>query len=68
METINTFFKGLADKIGGDIGAFFKANTLLFNNLFLAVVAVFSLVMIVILSLIGRKKKDVKYYRAAERI
>ena len=65
MDAINNFFKGLVDKFG--LPEFFKSNTLLFNNLFLAAVAAVSLIILIILIAIPGKKKRMSYYRAAER-
>jgi len=65
MEAINTFFKGLADKI--NLPDFFKSNTLLFNNFFLTAVAALSLILLVITIAIPGKNKKISYYRAAER-
>ena len=67
MESINVFFKDLAGKIG--LPDFFAGNTLLFNNFFLAAVAVVSLLIVLLVAFLvpGKRSKNKSYYRAAER-
>lgn len=56
MQAINTFFKSLAVKLS--LPTFFQENGLIFNNLFLTVVAVLSLVcLLLVIFLIPTKKK-----------
>ena len=56
MQALNEFFKGLADKI--NLPSFFSENTLLFNNLFLVLVAVVSLVaLLLVVFLVPGKKR-----------
>ena len=55
MAELNTFFKNIADKLS--LPDFFGQTTLLFNNLFLAVVAAvsFILLLLVIILMPGRR-------------
>ncbi len=57
MAALNNFFKNLAAKIG--LPDFFKSNTLIFNNLFLSIVALVCLIalILVIIFVPGKKKK-----------
>ena len=67
MDGLNVFFKDLAGQIG--LPDFFKSNTLLFNNLFLAAVAAVSLLIVILVAALvpGKSRKVKSYYRAAER-
>jgi len=58
MQALNTFFKDLADKMS--FPSFFKESTLLFNNLFLTLVALVSLtaLLLVIFLIPFRRKKN----------
>ena len=60
MEKLNGVFKNLADKM--KLPDFFKSSTLIFNNLFLAIVAVVVLIalLLVIFLVPGKKKKAKK--------
>ena len=59
MESFNQAFKGIAEKMG--LPAFFKSNTLLFNNLFLTLVAVVLIIaLILVIVLVPNKKKNKK--------
>lgn len=56
MQAINEFFKNLAGKM--HLPTFFTSNTLLFNNLFLVLVAAVSLIaLLLVIFLIPGKKK-----------
>ena len=56
MNAFNDLFKALAGKM--HLPDFFKANTLVFNNLFLTIVALLSLVaLLLVIFLIPMKKK-----------
>ena len=64
MDKFNGVFKSLAEKM--HLPAFFKGNTLLFNNLFLAIVAVVVLIALILVIFLvpGKKKKKA----AAEKV
>ena len=57
MTALNNFFKNLAAKMS--LPDFFKTNTLIFNNLFLSIVALVCLIalILVIIFVPGKKKK-----------
>ncbi len=56
MDAINEFFRNLATKL--KLPAFFKGNTLILNNLFLAaIVLVLVIVLILVIVLVPSKKK-----------
>ena len=57
MTALNNFFKNLAAKMS--LPDFFKTNTLIFNNLFLALIALVCLIalILVIIFVPGKKKK-----------
>ena len=56
MNALNSFFKNLAAKIG--LPDFFKTNTLIFNNLFLTLLALVCLIaLILVIVLVPNKKK-----------
>ena len=57
MESFNQAFKGIAEKMG--LPDFFKSNTLLFNNLFLTLVAVVLIIALILVIVLvpGKKKK-----------
>ena len=56
MAELNTFFKELAEKMS--LSDFFGQTTLLFNNLFLTIVAAVSLIMLLlVIFLVPGKKK-----------
>ena len=55
MEALNTFFKELAGKM--NLPDFFQNTSLLFNNLFLVLVAVLSLVGLLLSVFLIRTKK-----------
>lgn len=60
MDAFNEVFKKLAEKMS--LPAFFKGNTLVFNNLFLAILTVVLLIalLLVIFLVPGKKKKTAK--------
>ena len=67
MSAINEFFKDLAAKMG--LPSFFKANTLIFNNLFLVLLALICLIalLLVIFLVPSKKQKEAKAKAAREK-
>ena len=67
MDGLNMFFQNLAGQIG--LPDFFKGNTFFFNNLFLAVVAAVSLLIVLLVAILvpGKNRKAKSYYHAVER-
>ena len=58
MAALNEFFKTLAEKIAF-LPDFFQGNTLLFNNLFLVLVAAISLIgLLLVAFLVPTKRKN----------
>ena len=55
MQMFNDFFKGLAGNMG--LPSFFEGNTLLFNNLFLALLAAVSLIGLLLVAFLVPGKK-----------
>ena len=65
MSAFNEFFKNLAEKI--KLPDFFKGTTLLFNNLFLVLLALVCLIaLLLVIFLVPGKKKKAKAEEAAE--
>ena len=67
MNALNEFFKNLSVKM--NLPSFFKANTLIFNNLFLALLALICLIalLLVIFLVPSKKQKEAKAKAAREK-
>lgn len=66
MQALNDFFKNLAEKM--NLPDYFRANSLLFNNLFLVIVAavcLIALILVIVLVPSKKKKKAAKQTDAA---